>query len=722
MAHGWATIYPDMDFETYSEAGYELALGKVRSAAGKGASTSGIAVVGAAVYSEHPSTEVISLSYDLKDGHGARLWIPNAPPPLELFEYITGGGIIEAHNSSFEYLIWKNVCEARMGWPALPLDQLRCSAAKCNAYSVPPALASAGPALGVEDEKMTEGKRLIRKFSCPHPHTKKRQSHRITVADDPTDAALFYAYNVGDIVTESQVSTRCPDLSPTELELWLLDQRSNMHGCYADTESLNVCQRIIDEATGRGQARIMELTGGTMATLNSGKQLLAWLASVGVVLPNMQAETVTQALEDDSLPPAAREALGLRSSLGSASVKKVASMLRYTCRDGRMRGLLQYCGANRTGRFAGRGPQPQNLPNSGPAVSQCPECGVIMGGKWKSHACTCGGVLEGAKWGPEAVDAFLNYAPGKSLPVVEHYWGDAVACVSGSIRGMFCAAPGYDFISSDYSAIEAVVLAFLAGEEWRMEVFRTHGKIYEMSASKIVGVPFEEMLKYRERTGDHHPTRKTVGKVAELASGYQGGLNAWKAFGADKYMDDDEIRKNVRAWRVESPMIVKFWGEVERLAHAAVEAPGTVFKYRDLAFEVVADVLFVILPSGRRLNYHQPRLTPVVKFDRPCMELSFMGSHPLTKKWVRLTTFGGRLTENITQAVARDILTHALVELDKAGYPMVLQIHDEVVCEVPVGVGSVEELERIMATLPEWCASWPIKAADGWRGKRYRKG
>ena len=281
---------------------------------------------------------------------------------------------------------------------------------------------------------------------------------------------------------------------------------------------------------------------------------------------------------------------------------------------------------------------------------------------------------------------------------------------------------GHDFICSDYSAIEAVVLAALAGEEWRLEVFRTHGKIYEMSAAKISGVPFEEFLRHKETTGDHPPLRKKVGKVAELASGYQGGYNAWLAFGADKHLGEQEIRDAIKAWRKESPAIVNFWYRVEEFAIAAVQAPGARFEYRGLYFGVIDDVLYIRLLSGRLLKYHAPRIkNGTTPWGAPALKLTFMGLDSFTKKWTRLSTYGGKLTENIVQATSRDILAHALLKTNAAGYRPVLHIHDEIVAEVPEGWGDVGEFESLMADLPAWCSDWPVRAAGGWRGKRYKK-
>ena len=275
-------------------------------------------------------------------------------------------------------------------------------------------------------------------------------------------------------------------------------------------------------------------------------------------------------------------------------------------------------------------------------------------------------------------------------------------------------------ICSDYSAIEAVVLAQLAGEQWRIDVFNTHGKIYEMSAAKITGIPFDEIIDHKKRTGDHHPARGKIGKVAELASGYQGWVGAWKAFGADKHLSEDEIKSAVIAWRNESPAIVEFWRGLETAAHNAVMNPGHAYGYRDIAYKMSGDVLYCRLPSGRFIIYHNPRLVTADRFGKPVTKLTYMRNDSIYG-WGRDDTYGGRLAENTVQAVSRDILAHAMPRLEAAGYKIVLHVHDEVAAEVPEGFGSVDELERIMGDLPAWAAGWPVRAAGGWRGVRYRK-
>lgn len=725
---GAATVLADMDFETYSEAGYRFdETTRKWKSTGSSPSQSGIAAVGAAVYAEHPSTEVLCLAYDLKDGKGKRLWVPYAPEPKDLFDHIARGGLIEAWNSSFEWYIWNHVCHKRMGWPELPYTQLRDAMAKSRAFSLPGALGNAAEVLNAEDQKIDDGKRLIRKFSVPRNPTKKDERRRLDPAEDHIDGVKLYEYCLGDIAAEAGVSRAIPDLSETELNLWLLDQKINFRGVAIDRASLASCKTIIEQASAKYTAELHALTGGTIRTVGEVAKTLGWLNGNGVPIQNLQSETVDRFLEDHWDPgeySPSKRVLEIRSSLGAASVKKVFAIDQRLPADGRLKDLFAFCGADRTGRFAGRGPQPQNLPNSGPEVRRCRDCNCHYGTHLTSCPwCKCDDVFNNdAEWGIEAVEDTLRVIATNDLATVEHYMGDAVAAVAGCLRGLFSSAPGHDLICSDYSAIEAVVLAQLAGEQWRIDVFKTHGKIYEMSAAKITGVPFEEFEEHVKTTGQHHPLRKKIGKVAELASGYQGGLGAWKNFGADKHLTEPEIKDAIKRWRAESPMIVAFWQGVEDAAINAVQSPGTAWVFRGLRFGVKDDVLYVQLLSGRKLAYHSPRLTPdVTPWDKQVLKLSYMGRDSYTNKWARLETYGGKLTENIVQATARDILTFAMPNLEAAGYSVVLHIHDEIVSEVPEGFGTVEEFERIMATLPAWASDWPIRAAGGWRGKRYRK-
>jgi DNA polymerase len=730
---GSSTILADIDFETYSPAGFVWHEGEGKFIAPRGATSKGLPAVGSACYTEHPEAEVLSCAYNLKDGLGARLWIPTMPPPFDLFDHVQRGGLLEAWNCAFERWVWDNICVKKYLWIPLPRHQLRDAMAKARAFALPGKLDNAGAVLDIQAKKDKRGKRLLDIYSIPRKPTKKDNRFRILPDPMHPDTQALYEYNIRDIEAEAEISSLIPDLPPDELEFWLVDQTINARGVRMDRESIRLCMSIVDQAHKKYNSRLITLTEGKVKAASEIQKLRAWLMEYGVSAPSLAAETVTELLKIESLPAPAREALDIREKIGSAAVKKLYAMNNTLTSEGRIHDLFIYHSA-RTGRAAGAGAQPQNLPNSGLNLYQCgnTSCNKYYGVNnrscpWCGHSSTA---LPQCEWNPQAMDeAFETIACG-NLELIECVWGDAIGLISGCLRGLFVASPGHDLICSDYSAIEAVVLAALAGEEWRNEVFRTHGKIYEMSASKITGIPFEDFTKYKKETGQHHPMRKKVGKVAELASGYQGWIGAWKQFGADEFFNDNEIKQAVLAWRAASPAIVNMWGSqtpYDGLEGAAVQAilmPGQTFTYRGISYIVVRDVLYCQLLSGRHLVYHRPMLSPSDR--RPgTYSISFEGWNTNPKQggigWIRMYTYGGKLTENVVQATARDILAHAIVNLEKAGYSIVLHVHDEIVAEVPENFGSVSEFEQIMSKLPDWAQGWSVVAKGGWRGKRYTK-
>lgn len=704
-----------IDFETYSEAGYDItpnSKGGYTVSAPNGSGKSGIELVGAAVYAEHPSTEVLCLAYNLHDGQPTKLWEPTLPPPVDLFAAIAEGQLVEAHNSMFEFYIWHFVCHSRMKWPAAPIDQFRCSASKSRSFSIPAALSGAGKVLKISNQKLSEGKELIQKYCRPRTTTKSQPSVRRYLSDNTTDRDAMYRYCIRDVDAEMELSSLLPDLVEPELSIWKIDQKVNARGVQIDRPALESFIRIAEQHDNNLTNELFLTTSGAVTSASEIDKNLEWLASRNCPMPSFDKEAIAEALKNPLLPPDVRRVLEIRQSLSMASVKKLYSIQSRLNSDGRVRDNFVYHGAD-TGRWAGRGVQPQNLPSGGP-------------------------VVDGKEWSAELAEKAINLA----LTVGDvSSMGDPMHVISGCIRGLIIPRPGYDLVCADYSAIEAVVLSFLAGEQWRMEVFRTHGKIYEMSAAKITGIPFEEFIEHKKRTGEHHPQRKKVGKVAELASGYQGGAGAWLKFGADKHLAadiqgyehmspdmqkkvmDEYIWEKVRKWRAESPMVVKFWEMMETCARSAIQTPGMEFAYNGITFYVWRDVLFCRLLSGRTLKYHQPRLVPgKTPFGKDVLKITYMGVDSKTKRWVRQDTYGGKLTENVVQAVSRDILAHAEMNIDAHPlYDLVLHVHDEAVAEVPEGHGSVEEFEGLMNDLPSWCKDWPVRAAGGWRGKRYKK-
>lgn len=792
-----STVLADIDFETYSEAGYvwDSATRKWGALPGAASGKKGLPIVGVAAYAEHATADVLCFAYDLKDGRGRRRWRPGQPNPQDLFDHLAAGRLVAAWNASFEARIWTMVCTPRYGWPALPFAQVRCDMAKARAHALPGSLDLSAKVLGTT-RKDADGERLMKKFSMPKNPTIKSPTPRLMPADDPIEFERYCDYNETDIVAEAEAAARIPDLSATELELWQVDQAINRRGVQVDRVAMENCIAIVNAAHTKYNAELRALTGGTVDRASELEKLKGWLGGMGLHAESLDADGIEAELGalreainglafvprppgvpvDPRFaryhmtrdPAACLRALEIREAIGSAAVKKLFALQNQMTAEGRVHDLFSYHGA-RTGRPTGSGPQPTNFPNSGPELIACAQCG-----RHHTPSATtcpwCGAPASGKReeWNPAAVEDVLEIIATRSLAMVEMFFGDAMAAVSGCLRGLFIAKPGHRLISSDYNAIEAVGLAMLAGEQWRIDVFRTHGKIYEAGAAAITGIPFstymnavgysDEQLALPEwwnlkpavPGGKHHPTRKTVGKVSELASGYGGWIGAWKAFGADEFFSDDEIKKNIIAWRNASPAVVDLWGGqhrglpweadyhaelfgVEGAAILAVQNPGQecfvkmrspIAEARHISFIMQDDVLYCKLQSGRLITYHRPRLTPSTRRDNE-VSLSYEGYNTNPKSgppgWIRIETYGPKIVENINQAETRDIHTHAMVALERRGYPIVLHVYDEVACEVPVGYGSVAELEQIMVETPAWAALWPIRAAGGWESGRYRK-
>lgn len=794
---GASTVLPNLDFETYSEAGYvwesqptpkNPEAGKWHGPRGASKGSKGLGVVGAAVYAEHPSTEVLTLSYNLKDGRGVQRWRPGLPPPHDLFAHIARGGLLKGWNTAFEWWIWNCTCVPKYGWPPLPLYQLRCSMAQSRASGLPGALAKAGDVLGLDVQKDGAGKKLLDKFSVPQTPTLKDRRRRHRPEEHPADAEALYSYCDTDTVTEAEAAARTADLEGEELAFWLADQLINRRGVHVDRPSLMACVSIVEQCLESFNGEMARITGGVVERPSQLERLRGWLAGQGVHMAEGPGSMDEEAIEERlaRMPPhppgavwAARRALELRQLAGSASVKKVFAMANQISSRDRLHDLYNYHGA-RTGRPTGEGPQPTNLPKSGPKVYRCAACGKHSGLLHKVSCPWCGGAvpadLKAAKWladwGADPVEDALEVIRTGSMAAVQWFYGDAMLTVSGCLRGLFCAAPGHDLVASDFSAIESVVTAALAGEDWRMDMFNSHGKNYEQAVADISGIPFAQVMAHagydvtrpewwkEKATGPHHPLRQTLGKVSELASGFGGWIGAWLAFGAGEFMSEDEIKTAILKWRAASPAIVEFWGGQERrdgwykipelfglegMAIKALQLPGewhpvmrrdgthsgVSFYYPGAGLESagVDDILYCRLPSGRDLKYWRPRLEASGRSWGGEWQLSYEGYNTNPKAgppgWVRMYNYGGKWCENVVQAVARDLQRTAILNLESAGYPVVLHVYDEDVTEVPQGWGSIEGHEAEMMRLPPWAVykgrPWPIKAAGGWRGRRYRK-
>ena len=546
-----------------------------------------------------------------------------------------------------------------------------CSMVWATYAGIPLNLAGVAQALHLETEKMTEGKDLIRKFSQPCKATKSNGGRTRNLPEHaPEDWETFKAYCVRDVEVERAIASRLSPLPMPgfEWENYWRDQRFNDLGVGIDVELASKAVEADLEIKDALYTQMRHWTG--VENPQSVTQLLGWLQDHGAQLPSLAKADVASAL--DEADGTVAEVLAARLEIAKSSVKKYEKMLDCVCPDGRAHGLLQFMGAGRTGRWAGRLVQVQNLPRQ-----------------------TFGDLEEAA--------ALVKAGQADMLGVL---WGSAPNVLSELIRAAFVAAPGYRFLVADFSAIEARVIAWLAGEQWVLDLFKNGGDIYCETGTRMFG---QEVKK-------HSPLRQRA-KVAVLACGYQGGVGALKAMGGEKLgLGEDEMASIVEAWRKANPRIAQMWWDVNRAALEAIkngtsQMVGRIKVYQKLGALVIA------LPSGRELIYPSPRVGEN-RFGGE--SITFMGLG-LNRKWGRIETYGGKLVENIVQATARDVLAHSMATLEAAGYPTVMHVHDEVITEVPYGHGSVEELCALMSQGPKWSKGLPL-AAEGFESTYYKKG
>lgn len=767
----WATVQPCGDFETRSEAGFVWVppgppqiifrpspkrkgvppppgagkwvtiqdMGYWDSLPGLSDQNRGLKAVGARNYILHPSFWPLSLAYDLKDGLGVRQWIPPdssaiaiAAWPMDLLTHIANGGIFEAHNAMFEWLVWNLFCVVRWGWPELKLEQLRCSMAKCRAAAYPGKLEEAGKViLAWPSQKhlmKDDGDALIKKLTRPKQPTKGNPALLWTRETAPEDFAQFDAYGRQDVVAESAISERVPDLSDRELEIWRFDMRRNFRGMQTSVYDRENCITIIEQAYDKYNVELRTITDGAVNKASEPAKIIAWIkAKHGIWLDELDEETVEEALTRD-YPLEVLRVLRIRQLLAFGSVKKLYAMRSHATPDGRLCDQYTYYGAH-TGLWNGRAVQPANL----------------YSGQFKK---------------PEQVEMALAIIATRSLAAVEAAYGDALECVADCLRSMIIAAPGHKLISADFTAIQAVVTAALAGEKWRLEVFRTHGMIYEAQASQLTGKPLEFYREYRAANKKHHPDRQDWGKLPVLSGDFGAWIGGWKRFGADKILGDDAaIKAAILKTRASIPNIVEYWGGqtrdkfsrseraelygLEGAAISAVLSPGQCFGYRQVRFQMYEDTLYCIPPSGDFIRYHTPRLEPSRR-DHACpweFELSYMGWSSTAGKgrgkagWKQQKLYGGVLCQNVTSNQARQFQADSLVALDQAApraYPIVMDTHDEGVAEVRDRPEfSKEEYTQIVRdAVARACAKWahmpdgrpwPIKVPMAWEAYRYGK-
>ena len=622
-------------------------------------------------YSESPDFEVLLFGYSI-DGGGVRVvdLASGEALPRDVRDALADENVMKwAHNAAFE-----RVCLSR--WLGLPTGEYldprswRCTMVWSAYLGLPLSLDGAAKVLRADKQKLSEGKELIRYFSCPcKPTAANAGRTRNLPAHAPDKWQRYKAYNLRDVETEMAIMERLSKfpVPDEEWENYVLDQEINDRGIRLDMDLVKEAIRC-DRRSRMELMRVMqELTD--LENPNSVSQIKGWLAENGLDTETLGKNAVTQLLK--TAPEDLGEVLTLRQDLAKSSVKKYTAMAQAVCSDGRARGLLQFYGANRTGRFAGRLIQVQNLP--------------------QNHL-------------PDLAQARQLVKAG-AFDMLETLYDSVPAVLSELIRTAFVPEPGYRFIVADFSAIEARVIAWLAGETWRNEVFATHGKIYEASASQMFRVPIEEITK--------GSLLRQKGKIAELALGYGGSVGALKAMGAlEMGLKEEELRPLVNAWRAANPNIVKLWWDTDRAATTAMkqrvrqESHGVMFEYR-------SGFLFITLPSGRHLAYVKPRIGEN-RFGSDCITYEGIGG---TKKWERIESYGPKLVENIVQAISRDILCYAMQTFRHCR--IVLHVHDEIVLEADPRM-SIEAVCEQMSRTPSWAKGLNLNA-DGYVCDFYMK-
>ena len=639
---------------------------------------------GVYVYTQHPEFDILLCAFAYGDGPVEVLDLAGGQPfPPWLKEDLLNPKVTKsAYNAMFERTCWSSYFGRYIpptGWV--------CTMIQAASVSYPFSLEKCGEALGTEVQKDKRGKDLIKLFSMPHKRKVKRpdgsvteETYRVYPQDAPEDWEAFKEYNRVDVETERSIANTLKEypLEGHELELYWLDQRINDRGILVDrtlVEEAIRCDGIYSEEL---RDRAIKLTG--ISNPNSPLQFRAWLEERGCFIDSMGKKQVAEMmgkLEAGDGDPVVMEALRLRQQMSKSSIKKYVAADRFMCRDDRFRGGFQFYGANHTGRWSGRGLQLQNL----------------------------------ARNSLETLDDARAFLREGNLKALELIYGNVPEVLSQLVRTMFIPKPGCRFIVADFSAIEARALAWVSQEEWRLEAFRNGEDIYCASASRMFGVPV-----VKHGINGHLRQR---GKIAELALGYGGSSGALESMGAldKKYgLTEEELPDLVKTWRESNSAITDFWWAVDKAAQKAFET-GREQQVANIVFGCFDNKLQIKLPSDRILYYVNPGKI-MNKFGQINLAYDGVGQN---KKWTRIPTYGPKLVENIIQGICRDILADAMLRVEAAGFDIVAHVHDEIICEVPEGVSSVEEICSLMAQLPDWADETLPLNADGYECLWYKK-
>lgn len=719
----------DIDFETFSRVD--------------------ITKAGAWRYAHDPSTEVLCMAYKLP-GKPTALWVPGTELPdwCKSIPMIEAYGGVRAHNVSFELSVWDAVMAPKHKCVNIPVRLWHDSMAQCAYAAIPMSLGESAKVLNLPIQKDEDGRRIMLQLSQPRTPTKNNPKTRIEPSDAPDKFAALYKYCVNDVDTQMGIADSLPTLPPSEREVWELDQAINLRGIRIDRALTDKCVQLIDAYTKKYATKAKELTGGKSVAQIA--ELRNWIFTQGVETTSLSKASVEELLASD-LPSTVREVLEIRQQLSKSSVKKINSMLScMDMHDDRVRYAAVYHGAG-TGRWAGRLIQPQNLAR---------------------------GVVDKSKHGfdmDEAIDMLMTKSLDELIAVFEPVGLEFMDVVSSCLRGFIVAKQDHTLIQADYSNIEGRILAWVAGEDWKITAFEAFDNgvgpdLYKLSYSAAFNTPIDAVDKQMRQ----------VGKVMELALGYAGGVGAfrnmakaygvrlrpmyeliWEMASADErqaaermfklcierntaekgkpfddaeFADFEDFREEFLAceitkskWRKAHPNVCKFWYDLEQAAITAIlnsNTPQPVGRVSYL-FDSQRKVLTCLLPSGRSLHYQHPFVKRESRLnwrgeEQIKLTLGYCGVNGVTKKWEPQKSYGGHLCENICQAIARDCLVSGMVNAEYNGYAIIMTVHDEIVTEVPIGYGSVEDFETLICKMPDWASGLPL-AAEGWQANRYRK-
>ena len=630
--------------------------------------------VGAFKYATHPSTDIWCVAYSINGGP-IQLWYPVDPLPFH-----KAPAKVRGHNVTFEFLLWMHVLHVRYDWPKISFEICDCTMVRALPLALPPKLENLAPALRLEHRKDPSSQRLMLLMARPAKPRRGQDPTRIRWHDDPDKVEGLGQRCMLDVEIEQEADGPLPPLSDAERKLWLLDFQINARGFKIDRKLAEAARRIVEQAAPEIDLELSQLTDGVVTAIGQVGRMLPWVQGEGFRGRSLQRDVIEQQLaENTTITDKGRRGLELRLGGAQAAAKKVDALLARAGPDDRVRGAFRFHGAS-TGRWSGEGFQPQNLKRPG----------------------------------VEDIEAAIAAVATGSLKRLKKLSNKPLSIIGDVIRPMIIAEDGHELVGADLSAIEARVLAFVAGESWLLDQYAKFDATGnpEHEPYRVIVAPV-----YSVRPNKITDAQRRIGKTATLAFGYMGGLNAWRNFSDE--CTDAEVLKIRDSWRKLHPNICKLWRALDRCAVGAVKHPGKVFRCGLVDLWSTGSFMFIELPNRRRLAYPFPSIVRN-SFDQDAVSFYDASAGQFSPCRFGQGAFGGTWTENVVQAIARDILAEAMLRIDAAGHKIVLHVHDEIVVELPTGTLDPKQLIRLMTRKPRWALNLPL-AAEGWRGKRYIK-